>query len=193
MPTFILTSRLPPCFSIDAWIDSIARSSRSTAAYYPHTRIPPTSALAHAQTYTKTHLVRRVRAENVQRGRDELRLDGDGVGALALARAQRALDGVDARWGVARELDVRAQLDRLRREPARDSAREDRERRRRDGRRQRGEHRIRLAASEQNGSNDQYTGAQADKGEEDCVRQSELERVIRVPVLLPERPADGVV
>jgi hypothetical protein len=42
--TFIFTMRFPPCFSIELWIASIARSRRSTAAYYSehnNQHIPP--------------------------------------------------------------------------------------------------------------------------------------------------------
>jgi hypothetical protein len=139
--------RLPPCFSIELWIASIARSRRSTAAYYTQNTSISTQLTQHTYNSQRpgTHLVRRVRAEDVQRGRDELRLDRHGVGALLLARAQRALDRVDARGRVAGELDVRAQLDRLRRQAARDRAREDREGGGRDGRGEGGEDGVGLA------------------------------------------------
>lgn len=65
-------------------------------------------------------LIRRVRAEHIQRRRDELGLDRDRVVSLLLARCERLLDRVDAGGGVACELDVGAELDGLRREPARD-------------------------------------------------------------------------
>lgn len=65
-------------------------------------------------------LVSSVRAEDVERGRDEFSFDRDCVGALLFTRAEGFLDRVDAGGGVACELDVRAELDGLGREAAGD-------------------------------------------------------------------------
>lgn len=70
------------------------------------------------------HLVRRVRAQHVERRRDQLGLDRNGLVALFLACPQCLFDGVDSGGGVARQLNVRPKLDGLGRQSSRDRARE---------------------------------------------------------------------
>ena len=60
-----------------------------------------------------THLVSRIRAQHIQWWRNELRLDRHRVRALLLSCAQRLLDSVNAGGGVARQLDIRTELDGL--------------------------------------------------------------------------------
>ena len=72
-----------------------------------------------------TYLVCRVGAEDVQRWRDELGLDGDSIAALGFTCAQSLLDSIDTGRSVAGKLDVSTELNRLRCEAASNGGHED--------------------------------------------------------------------
>ena len=72
-----------------------------------------------------TNLVGSVRAKNVERGCNKLRLDWDGLVALRLSCTEGLLDGVDTGGGIARQLDIGTELDRLRCQSSCDGAQED--------------------------------------------------------------------
>lgn len=68
----------------------------------------------HRYTDKKPHLVRCIRAQDVQRRRDELGLDRHRIAALLLTSSQSPLDCVYAGWVVACQLDVSPEFDGLR-------------------------------------------------------------------------------
>lgn len=73
------------------------------------------------------HLVSRVRAQDIQWRGDELCLDRDRLVALRFTCPQRLLDSVDAGGGIAGQLDIRTEFDRLGRQSSCDRAEQDAE------------------------------------------------------------------